>query len=104
MPVIVTDSEVIDRKLQRIPKPDGVRSWHVHCAGGLKKYQVLIKHRDGTFALIRFGDKRMEDYTQHHDKARRSRFMSRFAKSIELYKNDHMRPMFYSYRLLWNGH
>lgn len=102
MPVIVTPSSVINSKLQRMPKPRGVVSWRVaRATGTAKKYVVTILHTNGSTKTLRFGDASMEDYTQHHDEARKARFMARFAKSIALYKNDHMRPMFYSYHLLW---
>lgn len=102
MPVIVTPASVINTKLQRIPKPRGVSSWRVTRADGTsKKYVVVICHTDGTRKTLRFGDASMEDYTQHRDERRKARFMARFAKAIALYKDDHMRPMFYSYHLLW---
>jgi hypothetical protein len=45
-----------------------------------KKYMVLAKKGSRT-KLIRYGDPKMQDYTQHHDKTRRKSYRAR-AKGI----------------------
>ena len=42
-----------------------------------KKMSVYVKGEDGKKKLIHFGDSKMEDFTQHRDKARRKAYLAR---------------------------
>lgn len=55
---------------------------------------------DGT--MVDFGAEGMQDYTIHHDDARKKRFLSRFAKLIEKEKHNPKSPMTLSTMILWN--
>ena len=60
-----------------------------------KKYRAYFsngKHTD-------FGDSSMEDYTEHHDKARRDAYRSRHKKDLKTH--DPTRAGFLSWFLLW---
>jgi len=60
-----------------------------------KKFRAYFsngKHTD-------FGDSSMEDYTQHHDKARRALYRRRHAKDLKT--GDPTRAGYLSYFLLW---
>jgi vacuolar-type H+-ATPase subunit B/Vma2 len=43
----------------------------------------------------------MEDYLIHRDKERRERFLKRFEKLFNKFKNDYNRPIFWAVNLLW---
>lgn len=68
-----------------------------------KKYRITwfdenknkIKHAD-------FGAKGMSDFTIHKDQERKQRFLNRFHKLIQKYKNDPYSPMTLSTMILWN--
>lgn len=45
-----------------------------------KKYKVSLVLPNGIKKTIHFGDSRYEDYTQHHDKARRDAYRRRHYK------------------------
>jgi hypothetical protein len=57
---------------------------------------------DNGIRKIHFGEKYMQDYTQHKDIKRQVRFIKRFNKLIDIYKDDPNSSMFWSYHLLWN--
>lgn len=48
-----------------------------------------------------FGDNRYEDYTQHKDKQRRSKYLTRHKKDLE--KGDYMSAGYLSYYILWGS-
>jgi hypothetical protein len=66
-----------------------------------KKYYVVYNNKK-----INFGDKRYEDYTQHKDVLRRTRFWSRHSKIKDdqgrRVINDKNSPSYWSARLLWS--
>ena len=68
-----------------------------------KKWKALFsKDIDGKRKVIKstsFGDNRYQDYTQHRDKERRSRYRSRHMK--DLTKGNYMNAGYLSYYLLW---
>ena len=63
-----------------------------------KKWRALFS--DGS--IVDFGYKGMEDYTIHKDKARKERFLSRFARLIEREKNNPKSPITLATLILWN--
>ena len=92
----------VSRKLFGVSVPDGVESWSITTtARAGKKWQAVIIYEDGHRKTVPFGAAGMEDYTQHHDEARRQRFLSRFARLIDEHEYDITSAMFYSYHLLW---
>jgi len=62
-----------------------------------KKFQVLYKGH-----LIHFGDRSMQDFTQHKDEQRRKNFRKRM-QGVNKGKSwkDKTSPLFWSYHLLW---
>ena len=46
-----------------------------------KKYDAIFTRKDKTTIVIRFGDKRYEDYTQHKNKKRRELYILRHRKN-----------------------
>jgi len=62
-----------------------------------KKYRATFDNGKHT----EFGYKPMEDYTQHRDKSRRSRYISRHLKDLNT--GDPTKPGYLSMFLLW-GH
>ena len=51
---------------------------------------------------IDFGSETMSDFTLHKDVERKQRFLNRFQKLIEKYKNDPQAPMTLSTWVLWH--
>jgi len=75
-------------KLLKITKsPNKKKKWRAHFDSG--------KHTD-------FGSAGMEDYTQHHDKERRRRYLIRHEK--DLLTKDPTRAGFLSFYILWGPH
>tara|TARA_R110002074_G_scaffold80776_1_gene181336 strand:- start:1689 stop:1979 length:291 start_codon:yes stop_codon:yes gene_type:complete len=64
-----------------------------------KKYTAIFYDGDKKIKTSQFGDNRYEDYTQHKDKERRSRYRNRHKKDLNT--GDYMRPGFLSYYILW---
>jgi hypothetical protein len=67
-------------------------------------YDAEAKDRQGRsvrkkIKTTQFGDNRFEDYTQHKDKKRRSKYRDRHKKDLD--KGDYMSAGFLSYYLLW---
>ena len=65
-----------------------------------KKYKAVFSGSkpDGKTKTIHFGDKKYEDYTQHHNKDRRTLYRQRHEKDL---KGDPMRAGYLSYYILW---
>lgn len=65
-----------------------------------KKWKAIFY--DDTGKKIRtsqFGDNRYQDYTQHRDKERRSKYRERHKK--DLVSGDYMKPGLLSFHILW---
>ena len=65
-----------------------------------KKYKAVFTKPDGKTKTIHFGAKGYEDYTQHHDKDRRTLYRQRHEKDL---KGDPMRAGYLSYYILWGN-
>ena len=63
-----------------------------------KKYKAIFA--DGT--TIHFGAAGMSDYTIHHDDERKERYLKRFDKLIQKFKNDPKAPITLATQILWN--
>lgn len=69
-----------------------------------KKYRVVF-YKDGEeFKHTDFGAEggTLQDFTEHKDKERKERFLSRFNKLIEKNKDNPYSPMTLSHLVLWN--
>jgi hypothetical protein len=65
-----------------------------------KKWKAIFYDAEGKkIKTTQFGDNRFEDYTQHKDKKRRSKYRVRHKKDLD--KGDYMSAGFLSYYLLW---
>ena len=68
-----------------------------------KKWKAVFSHmKDGKMQKIKttqFGDNRYQDYTQHKDKERRSKYRSRHKKDLS--RGDKMSAGYLSYYILW---
>ena len=65
-----------------------------------KKYKAVFTKDDGKTKTIHFGAKGYEDYTQHHDKDRRTQYRKRHEKDL---KGDPMRAGYLSFYILWGN-
>jgi len=65
-----------------------------------KKFKAVFTDQDGKTKTIHFGAKGYEDYTQHHDKQRRTLYRQRHEKDL---KGDVMRAGYLSYYILWGN-
>lgn len=74
-------------KLERSPKVG--KKW---CA-------VFVNKNTGRTKRTHFGDSEAEDYTMHHDRQRRSRYLLRHKKDLRT--GDPTRAGFLSYYVLW---
>jgi len=72
-----------------------------------KKMSVYVKSKDNKKKLIHFGDKNMQDYTQHKDKERRKAYLKRSKgirdKQGNLTYNNKNTANYYSRRYLWGA-
>ena len=65
-----------------------------------KKWKAIFYDDEGKkIKTTQFGDSRYEDYTQHKDKKRRSKYRDRHKKDLE--KGDYMSAGYLSYYILW---
>lgn len=65
-----------------------------------KKWKAIFSDETGKkIKTSQFGDERYEDYTQHKDKKRRSKYRERHKKDLS--SGDYMKPGFLSYYILW---
>ena len=64
------------------------------------KYKVILELDGGHIKTVNFGASGYSDYTKHHDKARRARYISRHS-SNEAW-NDPTTAGFWSRWLLWD--
>jgi len=48
---------------------------------GRHKYDAIFTQKNDKTTKVSFGDNRYEDYTQHHDKKRRDRYILRHRKN-----------------------
>lgn len=68
--------------------------------GKNKKLKAIFYDDEGKkIKTTQFGDSRYEDYTQHKDKKRRSKYRDRHKKDLE--KGDYMSAGYLSYYILW---
>ena len=67
---------------------------------GVHKY-VAVVHGDPATARVPFGAVGYSDYTLHHDKARRQRYIIRHRKREDWTKSGRLSAGFYSLHLLW---
>ena len=68
--------------------------------GKNKKLKAIFYDAEGKkIKTTQFGDSRYEDYTQHKDKKRRSKYRDRHKKDLE--KGDYMSAGYLSYYILW---
>ncbi len=67
-----------------------------------KKLKAIFYDEKGKkIKTTQFGDKRYEDYTQHKDKQRRSKYLTRHKKDLE--KGNYMSAGYLSYYILWGA-
>ena len=67
-----------------------------------KKWKAIFYDDKGKkIRTTQFGDNRYEDYTQHKDKSRRSRYLARH--KIDLTKGNYMSAGYLSYYLQWGA-
>ena len=67
-----------------------------------KKWKAIFYDDKGKkIKTVQFGDNRYEDYTQHKDKERRSKYLIRHKKDLE--KGDYMSAGYLSYYILWGA-
>lgn len=64
-----------------------------------KKLKAIFYDGDKKIKTVQFGDSRYEDYTQHKDKERRSKYRLRHKKDLD--KGNYMSAGFLSYYILW---
>jgi hypothetical protein len=64
-----------------------------------KKYDAIFTYDDGNTKTIPFGAAQFSDYTIHHDKERRKRYILRHSKSEHF--SDYMTRGSLSMHLLW---
>jgi hypothetical protein len=65
-----------------------------------KKWKAIFYDDKGKkIKTTQFGDNRYEDYSQHKDKQRRSKYLTRHKKDLE--KGDYMSAGYLSYYILW---
>jgi hypothetical protein len=65
-----------------------------------KKWKAVFFDDQGKkIKTSNFGDNRYQDYTQHKDKTRRSKYRERHKK--DLASGDYKKPGYLSYYLLW---
>lgn len=69
--------------------------------GKNKKLKAIFYDGDKKIKTTQFGDSRYEDYTQHKDKQRRSKYLTRHKKDLE--KGDYMSAGYLSYYILWGA-
>ena len=69
--------------------------------GKNKKLKAIFYDGDKKIKTTQFGDSRYEDYTQHKDKKRRSKYLTRHKKDLE--KGDYMSAGYLSYYILWGA-
>ena len=68
--------------------------------GKNKKLKAIFYDDQGKkIKTTQFGDSRYEDYTQHKDKERRSKYRARHKKDLD--KGNYMNAGFLSYYILW---
>ena len=68
--------------------------------GKNKKLKAIFYDDQGKkIKTTQFGDSRYEDYTQHKDKERRSKYRLRHKKDLD--KGNYMSAGFLSYYILW---
>ena len=66
-----------------------------------KKLKAIFYDGDKKIKTTQFGDDRYEDYTQHKDKERRSKYLTRHKKDLE--KGDYKSAGYLSYYILWGA-
>ena len=67
-----------------------------------KKWKAIFYDDKGKkIKTTQFGDNRYEDYTQHKDKERRSKYLTRHKKDLE--KGDYKSAGYLSYYILWGA-
>ena len=64
-----------------------------------KKWKAVFETDAGRTKTTHFGDSSAQDYTQHQDKERRTRYRDRHQKDLKT--GDPTRAGFLSYYLLW---
>jgi len=64
-----------------------------------KKFKAIFYDGDKKIKTTQFGDNRYQDYTQHKDKERRSKYLERHKKDLS--KGDYKSAGYLSYYLLW---
>jgi hypothetical protein len=68
-----------------------------------KKYRAIFYDDDNNkIKKTDFGAKGMSDFTIHKDEDRKKRYLSRFKKLIDRFKNDPTAPITLSTMVLWN--
>ena len=68
--------------------------------GKNKKLKAIFYDDEGKkIKTNQFGDSRYEDYTQHKDKKRRSKYRDRHKKDLD--RGDYMSAGYLSYYILW---
>ena len=66
-----------------------------------KKFKAIFYDGDKKVKTSQFGDIRYEDYTQHKDKKRRTKYRNRHKGNLA--KTDYMSPAHLSFYLLWGN-
>ena len=65
-----------------------------------KKYKAIFTKPDGKTKTVHFGASGYQDYTQHHNKDRRTLYRQRHEKDL---KGDPLRAGYLSYYVLWGN-
>lgn len=63
---------------------------------------VFTREKDGETTHTDFGSPLHQNYTQHHDEVRKKKYLTRFNKLIQQYKDNPQAPTTLSTMLLWN--
>jgi hypothetical protein len=67
-----------------------------------KRFVMTFSKNGVILKRVHFGNPHMENYTIHKDKQRKERFLKRFNKLINKFKDDPFKPMTLSHLILWN--
>jgi len=67
-----------------------------------KKFKAIFFDGDKKVKTSQFGDIRYQDYTQHKDKARRTKYRNRHKGNLA--KTNYLSPAHLSFYLLWGAY
>lgn len=67
-----------------------------------KKFKVVVTYPDKSETSVHFGDSKYKDYSRHHDKERKERYLSRHEPREDWSLTGVDTPGFWSRWILWN--